>query len=99
MDLFEWLSGEIERGTLLDRLAARGTVRLALREAGLEPGSLDARQLAVVLERVLPAKLSSSGIADGAVFCAGLAARIPAQAARAGAESPETIFGRLGGAR
>jgi hypothetical protein len=98
MDLFDWVSGEIERGTSLDRLAARGMVRLALREAGLDPSAVDARQLGVVLERVLPARLAASGIADADAFCAGLRGRVPAAGGRAGADTPETIFGRLGGA-
>jgi hypothetical protein len=96
--MLDWVSNEIETGTSLDRLAARGTVRLALREAGLDPAALDARQLAVVLERVLPGKLTSSGVADGEAFCAGLRARMPSQGGRAGGESPEAIFSRLGGA-
>ena len=98
MDLFDWVSGEIERGTSLDRLAARGMVRLALREAGLDPGAIDARQLGVVLERVLPARLAASGIANADAFCAGLRGKVPATGART-AETPEAIFGRLGGAQ
>ena len=35
-EAFEWLCAELERSTALDRLEARGTVRLTLREAGFE---------------------------------------------------------------
>jgi hypothetical protein len=97
MDLFDWVSGEIERGTSLDRLAARGMVRLALREAGLEPGAIDARQLGVVLERGLPARLAASGVAEADAVCAGLRGKVPSSGARK--ETPEAIFGRLGGAQ
>jgi hypothetical protein len=97
MDLFDWVSGEIERGTSLDRLAARGMVRLALREAGLDPAAIDARQLGVVLERVLPSRLAASGITNADAFCAGLRGRVPAGGARG--DTPEAIFGRLGGAQ
>jgi hypothetical protein len=99
MDLFEWVSDEIERATSLDRLAARGTVRIALREAGLEPSSLDQRQLVVVLERVLPAQLAARGVADAESVCAGLRTRLPSAAPRASGDTPETIFHRLAGPR
>ena len=33
---FEFACGQLETGTSLDRLAARGTVRIALKQAGLE---------------------------------------------------------------
>jgi len=99
MDLFEWVSDELERATSLDRLAARGTVRIALREAGLEPATLDARQLAVVLERVLPAQLTARGVANAEAICSGLRARIPSGAAQGAGDTPEAIFQRLAGPR
>ena len=34
---FEWLCTALEESTTLERLEARGTVRIALKEAGLEP--------------------------------------------------------------
>jgi hypothetical protein len=94
---FEWLCGELESSTELDRLAARGTVRIALKQAGLDPNATTADQLSVVLQRVLPGELGSRGIdaADG--ICSQIAARIsqvPAEASDH--ESPEAVFQRLG---
>lgn len=51
---FEWLCERIEAETALDRLEARGTVRIALKEDGLEAVSVTPGQIAVVLSRVLP---------------------------------------------
>lgn len=99
MNLFDWVSDEIERATSLERLAARGTLRIALREAGLDPGSIDRQQMAVVLERVLPAQLALHGVADVDAVCASLRTRLPAAGPRAGADTPDAIFSRLAGAR
>ncbi len=67
--LFGWLSDELERRTSLSRLEARGTVRLVLKEAGLEASALDAKQLNVVLARLMPDALKKRGVADAPVVC------------------------------
>lgn len=97
---FEWVCGELERSTSLDRLQARGTLRLALKEAGLEARSVTAAQIDAVVRRVLPAELRARGIQDEAALCESLAAGLVAAelgATPSGAESPEEVFRRLGG--
>ena len=47
--VFDRTCDELEQRTTLDRLAARGTVRIALKSAGLEVTSVDAAQMGVVL--------------------------------------------------
>ena len=54
---FEWTCQEIEGVTSLDTLEARGTVRLALKEAGLDARSASPHQIAVVVERILASEL------------------------------------------
>jgi hypothetical protein len=71
--VFDRSCDELEARTALDRLAARGTVRLALKEAGLEVTSVDAAQMGVVLQRVLPSELERRGVADAASVCAAIA--------------------------
>lgn len=96
--VFEFVCAEIEQRTALGRLEARGTVRLALKEAGLAPNTVSVREMQVVLDRVLPGALASRGIESGAAVCSDIragAARL--QDAGASAETPEAIFGRLGG--
>jgi hypothetical protein len=93
---FDWICAELARATALDRLEARGTVRLALRQAGLEPAALGAAQLGVLLQRVLPDELRARGVADAAALCRDLAARAAAAELADGASNtPEDVFRRL----
>lgn len=71
--VFEHACVELERRTGLDRLAARGTVRIALKGAGLDVASVNAAQMGVVLRRVLPSELATRGIEDGAAVCEAIA--------------------------
>ena len=99
-NVFEWVSAELAAATSLNELEARGTVRLALKQAGLEARTVDAVQMAVVLRQVLPGELAGRGIADGEAVCSGMVARIPRDgAADAGGESPEQVFQRLAGSQ
>ncbi len=94
---FEWLCQELEERTSLERLEARGTVRIALKEAGLEAGSVTGGQLAVVLARVLPGELTGRGIEDAESVCQKLAGglrEIPGDPSDH--ETPEAVFARLG---
>jgi len=95
---FEWLCEELEKTTTLDRLTARGTVRIALKQAGLEATSATGDQLAVVLTRVLPDELTDRGIEDAEGVCQRVAARLQEiPAAASSQDTPEAVFGRLGG--
>lgn len=95
--VFELVCDELERRTSLGRLEARGTVRLALKEAGLAANAVSVREMQVVLERVLPAALASRGVENGDALCNEIrigAARLKDAQAK---DTPEAIFGRLGG--
>lgn len=94
---FDHVCETLEARTSLNRLEARGTVRLALKEAGLEPGSVTARQLSVVVERILPGELGARGIGDADAICRDLVHSLAVLPSAETAESPESIFGRLGG--
>jgi hypothetical protein len=61
---FDFVCVTLERLTQLSRLQARGTVRLVLRQAGLEPHAVTPEQLSVVVERLLPPALSSRHVTD-----------------------------------
>lgn len=96
-EAFTIVCDHLERATGLERPAARGTVRLALKEAGLEPASVTPAQMAVVTERVLPKELESLRIADIDGHCQAIRGRLqragPAEAAEGA--SPEAVFERL----
>lgn len=94
---FERVCDGLEARTSLERLEARGTVRLALKRAGLEPHSVSPAELGVVLERLLPDELSARGVADASAVCAALRADLDAvDSSPAAADSPEAVFARLG---
>lgn len=94
---FDWTCRALEGATDLDRLEARGTVRIALRGAGLEAASVLPGQMRVVLERVLPAELRARGIDDADAVCERLAREVGSIDAGAVDESPDEVFSRLGG--
>jgi hypothetical protein len=70
---FDWMCTRLEQETSLDRLEARGTVRLALKSAGLEARNVTPDQMKVVIEKVMGEELSRRGIADAESICARLA--------------------------
>ena len=59
----------------MNRLEARGTVRLALRQAGLDVTAVTGEQMSVVLAKVMPAELAARGVDDVGGICAALAQR------------------------
>jgi hypothetical protein len=96
--VFEFVAGEIERRSTLATLEARGTVRIALKRAGLDAAGVTRDQLRVVLERVLPEELRSRGVPRSDELCSAIAAALRASHSDGAAtDSPEAIFRRLAG--
>ena len=94
---FEFACAELERTTSLDRLEARGTVRLALKETGLEAHSVTPGQMATVMTKVLPTELATRGVEEGESICAAIAAGLSDLPDGDAADTPEAVFQRLGG--
>ena len=95
---FDWICGELEQRSKLDTLEARGTVRIALKQAGLDARTVTAEQLTVVAQRVLPGELVARGIEDAESICAHLLVGLKRlDLGGPAAESPEDVFRRLGG--
>ncbi|MGH0036749.1 MAG: hypothetical protein ACQGVK_17125 [Myxococcota bacterium] len=94
---FDFVCAELEQGTSLDRLEARGTVRLALKEAGLEARSVTPDQISVVVEKLLPGELESRGIENAAGLCASIRSGLSSVSVGAQVETPDAVFQRLGG--
>jgi len=99
-ELFDCAAEKLEALTDLDRLEARGTLRIALKEAGLEASRLTPLQLEAVFEKVMPKQLELRAVDDFQAVCravikevhfAGSSADAPAAA------SSDEIFRRLGG--
>ncbi len=97
-EAFDFVCKQLEQKTSLDRLALRGTVRIGLKQAGLDARSATAEQMAVVVERVLATELATRGVDAAQNLCSeiGRALRTLAPSAK-GAETPDAVFRRLGG--
>lgn len=94
---FDFLCGELEHASELDRLEARGTVRIAIKQAGLDPHHATPQELAVVVDRILPAELTSRGVENADSLCSALAKQVASyEGGGESRETPETIFARLG---
>ena len=96
--LFDLAAERLENHTGIDRLEARGTLRIALKAAGLEPKNLTGAQLQVVFEKVMPGELDSRGVSDVPDVCAAVLADLERSGGAAGdasATSPDDIFRRL----
>lgn len=94
---FDHVCAALESATSLDRLAARDTVRLALKGAGLDPARTTAAQMRVVVQRVLPGELATRGVSDAEAVCKAIFESLGTIRDSVGAESPEAVFARLGG--
>lgn len=93
---FELACEVLERDSTLDRLEARGTMRLTLKAAGLNPQDVTPDQMGVVVDSLLPAELRSRGIENGEGVCAALRQRLAGVEATRAADTPEAVFARLG---
>lgn len=97
---FEWLCSALEESTTLERLEARGTVRIALKEAGLEPRAVTPSEMRVVAQKVLPRELRQRGVQNEGALCERLVAGLDVlegQSTAASTDTPDAIFRRLGG--
>ena len=98
-EAFDLVCDHLEQNTSFDRLAARGTVRIALKQAGLEARTVAPDQMSVVVEKILPGELESRGIADGQAVCDALKRALAGLGGGGsrGVETPDEVFKRLGG--
>ena len=94
---FDHVCEGLERRTSFDRLQCRGTVRLALKEAGLDAARVQPNEMAVVLKRILPAALRARGVEAHESICEEIARGLAALNLVQVADSPDAIFRRLGG--
>jgi hypothetical protein len=95
--VFEWLSSELAARTGFDALKSRGTLRIALQNAGLEPRTLTKEQASVVVMRVLPSELKLRGLSDGAAACMHIDAALRLMSfANTGPAAADAAFARFG---
>lgn len=93
---FDLAAQKLEQCSSFNRLEARGTLRIALRDSGFDAKSVAPGQLRVVIERLLPQHLRDRGIPEPERVCRLLVDSIPDAGSQDADDSPEAIFARLG---
>jgi hypothetical protein len=99
-DLFDFAADRLEQHTSFSRLEARGTLRIALKSAGLDLNGLSVDQLGVVFEKLMPGELEQRGVSEAAAVCSAVIddlANSPAVTDAASSDHVDGIFRRLGG--
>jgi hypothetical protein len=96
--LFDFAAEQLKRHTGFSRIESRGTLRIALKSAGLEPKSVSIDELRVVFEKLMPAELETRGVSEAAAVCSAVisdVAESPAAANADHSENPDDVFRRL----
>jgi hypothetical protein len=97
--LFDLAADQLEQHTGFSRLEARGTLRIAVKDAGLDARSVTPGQLCVVFEKVMPVELEKRGVKNAAEVCSAVIeelANAPASANENFSTDLDGIFRRLG---
>jgi hypothetical protein len=93
--VFEWIADKIAATAGWSSLVARGTVRLALKEMGLDPRTVGKKEMATALRTSLGRLLEAHKVPDSAGLCDRLEREIWSVQLASPAESPEAVFKRL----
>ena len=98
--LFDLAAERLEHHTSLDRLEARGTLRIALKIAGLTAKSVTAGQICVVFKKVMHDELEKRDVSDAAAACRAVIDDLvnsPPLPDMASSTALDDVFARLGG--
>ena len=96
-EVFDFVCEQLEQRTNFDRLEARGTVRIALKKAGVEVRTVNIEQMIVVLTKLLPGQLESRAVEDSQLHCDAILKQLATLEVGATGDTPEDVFERLGG--
>jgi len=97
--IFDLAAEKLEAHSDLDKLEARGTLRLALKGAGLDARTLSVPQLEVVMRKIMPGELERRGVWKPEKVCETVLTDVKALAdsgAVTHETDPEAVFRRLG---
>jgi hypothetical protein len=96
--VFERAADELELLSRMSRLETRGTLRLALKEAGLVPKTVNAKAMLVVLDRILPPLLNRRGVQGASDLCRAISAIVRSLTSETSydIDTPEKVFARIG---
>jgi hypothetical protein len=96
--LFDLAAQSLEQHTGFSQLEARGTLRIAVKSAGLEPNSLTVDELRVVFEKLMPGELEQRGVEDTLSACAAVIRDLenaPVAESDSTSTNPDDVFRRL----
>jgi hypothetical protein len=96
--LFDFAAQKLEQHTDFSQLEARGTLRIAVKAAGLEPSSLSIEELRVVFEKLMPGELEQRGIGDTSGVCEAVLRELdnaPVSESDSPSNNPDDVFRRL----
>lgn len=96
--LFDFAAQKLEQHTGFSQLEARGTLRIAVKSAGLDPKSLSVDELRVVFEKLMPGELEQRGVGDTLNACAAVIrelANAPIAEGDSSSNNPDDVFRRL----
>ena len=93
---FEAVCSELAGFPNMDRWTARGTLQLALMDAGLEASNVTSAQMKIVVDRLLPKQLQSQKVADVSNVCERIRGALDLLGDDSKTESPDKVFQRLG---
>ena len=74
--VFERACEALEQATHLSQVEARGTLRIAIKEAGYDPGGINRPQLLAVVFHSLPQELAALGLANAQQICDAIASHV-----------------------
>ena len=94
---FDCASTALEQETEFDRLESRGTIRILLKQGGLDAKTVGSGDLATAIKLLLAGELESRGVKDPAPVITAVVAALAAVPDSEVADSPENVFARLGG--
>jgi hypothetical protein len=96
--LFDFAAQKLEQHTGFSQLEARGTLRIAVKSAGLELKSLTVDELRVVIEKLMPGELEQRGVEDTLSACAAVMRDLedaPIAESDSPSNNPDDVFHRL----
>jgi len=98
VSLFDLAAKKLEQHTGFSQLEARGTLRIAVKAAGLSPESLTVNEIRVVFAKLMPGELEKRGVGDSASACAAVMGELenaPISEDESSSSNPDDIFRRL----
>ncbi len=97
--ILNWAGGQLEALSPMTAAQSRGTIRIALKKAGLDPSSFTPSQLEVVLEKIMPKELRVRGIRESGSICQSLiqALRTNFDPSKPSADPTDSVIHRIFG--